>query len=231
MMNLLPGVLQLWKFHVDFQTPSNSSFTGPVKLFPASFNTACNGSLTKGTGGFCVPQLGTNQVLDSMSEEGLMYRLAYRNFGTHDSIVVTHAVGSAPSKIRWYEIRNLGSSPTIFQQGTYSPDANFRWMSSAAMDKMGDIAIGYSVSSGSIHPGIAITGQLITDPLGMLETETSVIKGTGSQSGSGRWGDYTSMTIDPANDCTFWYTNEYLSNSGNNNWKTIIASFQFSNCQ
>ncbi len=231
MMNLLPGVLQLWRFHVDFQTPSNSNLIGPTKLSPASFTTACNGSLIYGTGGFCIPQQKTSQVLDSLSEEGLMYRLAYRNFGTHDSIVVTHSVGSAPTGIRWYEIRNLGTSPTIYQQGTYKPNATFRWMGSAAMDKLGNIAIGYSLSSSSMYPGIAITGRLSSDLLGTLEAEQSIIQGSGSQTRTGRWGDYTSMSVDPTDDCTFWYTNEYLKSSGNNNWSTRIASFRFSSCQ
>lgn len=231
LLNLVPGLLQLWQFHVDFQTPSNSSLTGPVTLTPATFKTACSGSLLKGTGGFCIPQYNTSQMLDSLSEEGLMYRLAYRNFGTYDSVVVTHSVGSAPSGIRWYEIRNPGTSPAVYQQGTYKPDASFRWMSSAAMDKLGNIAIGYSVSSSSMYPGINMTGRLSTDPLGTLEAEQSVIQGAGSQIGNGRWGDYTSMSVDPTDDCTFWYTNEYLKTSGDNNWSTRIASFRFSNCQ
>lgn len=233
LMNLLLKGLQLWKFHVDFNTPANSKLTGPTRLVPASFLPACGGSLTKGTGGFCIPQLNTSELLDSLSEEGLMYRLAYRNFGTYDSIVVTHTVGSSsnPSGIRWYEIRNPGTSPAIYQQATYRPDAHFRWMSSAAMDKLGNIAIGYSVSSKSMFPAIAVTGRLSTDSLGTLEAEQSIMQGSGSQTTSGRWGDYTSMSVDPVDDCTFWYTNEYLKSSGVNNWSTRIASFRFSNCQ
>ncbi|HLW78378.1 MAG TPA: hypothetical protein VKU44_02165, partial [Terriglobia bacterium] len=127
--------------------------------------------------------------------------------------------------------RSPGNNPTVYQQGTYAPDSNYRWMGSAAMDKSGDIAVGYSASSGSIVPAIRYAGRVSTDPLGILEAETSIIEGTGAQTGGlNRWGDYTSMSVDPVDDCTFWYTNEYLATSGSFNWQTRIASFKFPSC-
>ena len=135
--------------------------------------------------------------------------------------------------VRWYEIRSPGTTPVVFQQSTYAPDTNFRWMGSIAMDKLGDIAVGYSVSSSALRPAIRYTGRLSGDALNTLQAETSIIEGTGSQSGSNlaRWGDYSEMTIDPVDDCTFWYTTEYLKNTGAFNWSTRIASFKFSACQ
>ena len=218
--------LDLWQFHVDFQTPSNSSFTGPTKISVASFRKACNG-------GVCIPQLGVSQLLDSLGDR-LMYRLAYRNFGDHESMVITHSVNpptGASAGVRWYEIRDPGGVPTIHQQGTFSPDSVSRWMGSIAMDKAGNIAVGYSVSSGSINPGIRLTGRVPTDTLGTLEAEQSVIRGTGSQSGSNRWGDYSSMSVDPVDDCTFWYSNQYLKTTGSKNWSTRIYAFKFPACQ
>jgi len=133
--------------------------------------------------------------------------------------------------VRWYEIRDPGGVPTIHQQGTFSPDSVSRWMGSIAMDKAGNIAVGYSVSSGSINPGIRLTGRVPTDTLGTLEAEQSVIRGTGSQSGSNRWGDYSSMSVDPVDDCTFWYSNQYLKTTGSKNWSTRIYAFKFPACQ
>ena len=159
--------------------------------------------------------------------------------GAHESLVVNHSVKVGTTKknpytgVRWYEIRSPGTTPVVFQQSTYAPDTNFRWMGSIAMDKLGDIAVGYSVSSSALRPAIRYTGRLSGDALNTLQAETSIIEGTGSQSGSNlaRWGDYSEMTIDPVDDCTFWYTTEYLKNTGAFNWSTRIASFKFSGCQ
>src|SRR5437667_7389614 len=171
-----------------------------------------------------------------------MYRLAYRNFGDHEALVVNHSITAGTGVgIRWYEIRSPGSSPAVYQQGTYAPDATFRWMGSIAMDGAGDIALGYSVSSASIFPGIRFAGRVPSDPLGMLEAEATIIDGAGSQTRSpcgadpqppcpDRWGDYSSMSVDPVDDCTFWYTTEYLPWSASFNWRTRIASFQFPSC-
>ncbi len=235
-----PNSLNLWKFHVDFATPSNSTFTGPTNIPVAAFNEACGG-------GICVPQAGTNRRLDSLGDR-LMYRLAYRNFGDHESLVVNHSVTAGSSVgVRWYEIRdprscslqNPGScnpKSCVYQQGTFAPDANFRWMGSVAMDKAGDIAVGYSKSNSSTtHPSIYFTGRvpvLTKDACNMLEDETRIIDGTGSQTNASNWGDYSSMSIDPVDDCTFWYTTEYyFKQNSNYNWNTRIASFKFQTCK
>jgi hypothetical protein len=223
--------LNLWKYHADFTSPSNSTLTGPTQISVASFSEACNG-------GTCIPQQGTKQKLDSLGDR-LMYRLAYRNFSNdHEAMVVNHSVntGSGNTGIRWYEIRLSGngcsSYPCVYQQGTYAPDSNYRWMGSIAMDKVGNIALGYSVSSSSMHPAIRYTGRVPTDTLGTMESEVSIYAGTGSQTQNlSRWGDYSSMSIDPADDCTFWYTTEYLPSNGSFNWNTRIASFKFPSCQ
>jgi hypothetical protein len=140
--------------------------------------------------------------------------------------------GGEVDGVRWYEIRGPNGTPAVFQQGTFSPDSNSRWMGSIAMDKVGDIAVGYSVSSSQIHPAIRYAVRIPTDPAGTLEPETSIIAGTGSQLRNlNRWGDYSSMAIDPVDDCTFWYTNEYLKSSGTFNWSTRLGSFKISGCQ
>lgn len=118
----------------------------------------------------------------------------------------------------------------MFQQGTFAPDANFRWMGSVAMDKVGDIAVGYSISSSSVNPSIRFTGRVPGDTLGNLEGEQTVMPGGGSQLKLSNWGDYSSMSVDPFDDCTFWYTTEYLPAPGKYNWSTRIASFKFPSC-
>ena len=217
--------LDYWHFHVDFTTPANSTFTGPTDLTVASYSTACGG-------GTCIPQGGTTQQLDSLGDR-IMYRLAYRNFGNHESLVTDQSVTAGSSTgIRWYEFRLSGGNPTVFQQGTYAPDSTFRWMGSIAMDHVGNIALGYSQSSSTTHPSIRFTGRAPGDPAGtMTQAETTVFTGGGSQTGGlNRWGDYTSMQVDPSNDCTFWYTNEYIPANGSFNWNTRLASFQLPGC-
>jgi hypothetical protein len=217
--------LAFWKFHVDWTTPSNSTFTGPTSIAVASYSEACGG-------GTCIPQSGTSNQLDSLADRA-MYRFAYRNFGTYESLVVDHAVtvGSTVG-MRWYELRSPNSTPTVYQYGTYSPDSTYRWMGSIAEDASGDMGMGFSTSSSSAHPGIAFTGRLVGDALNtMSQGETSLIVGGGSQTGTlTRWGDYSAMTVDPSDGCTFWYTNEYIPSNGSFNWKTRIGSFKFSSC-
>jgi len=221
--------LELWRFHVDWSTPANSTFTGPTLLATAAFDSnMCNFSAN------CIPQSGTTKKVDAIADR-LMYRLAYRNFGTHESMVVNHTVdvdGTNHAGIRWYEIRDPGGTPAIYQQGTFAPDANHRWMGSIAMDGEGDIALGYSVSGTSTFPSIRYTGRLAADPPGsMTQGEGTLMAGSGSQtSSSGRWGDYSMLAVDPADDCTFWYTQEYYSATSSSGWKTRIGSFKFPNC-
>lgn len=219
------NTLNLFKFHADFVNPAASTFTGPSSIPVAAFTPLCNGA--RG----CVPQAGTTNQLDSLADR-LMYRLAYRNFGSHESLVVNHsvAVGSSGG-IRWYEIQNPNGTPAVAQQSTFAPDSNFRWMGSIAMDQAGDIGLGYSVSSAAINPSIAFTGHAISDPASTMEAEATILNGAGSQTGAlTRWGDYSALQVDPSDDCTFWYTTEYLKASGSFNWNTRIASFKFANC-
>ncbi|HKE35257.1 MAG TPA: hypothetical protein VKB66_08630 [Candidatus Acidoferrum sp.] len=229
-MSLGSNTLNLFRFHVDFTTPSHSSFTGPTVIPVAAFSEACNG-------GTCIPQPSTIQKLDSLGDR-LMYRLAYRNRSGTESLLVNHSIHVGGGKhsqiagVRWYEVRSPNGTPTLYQQGTFSPDSTSRWMGSIAMDKVGNIALGYSSSSGSVFPAIRFTGRVPTDALGTMEGENSIQVGAGSQLGGlSRWGDYSSMTVDPADDCTFWYTNEYSMNNGRFNWSTRIASFKFLTCQ
>ena len=237
LINFGASKLNLWKFHVDWTTPGNSTLTGPTAISVSSFSAACSGP--GGGAGTCVSQPGTTQQLDSLSDR-MMFRLAYRNFGDHESLVASHSVklGTGTSQysgVRWYEIRSPGATPTVYQQSTYSPDSSFRWMPSIAMDRAGDIAVGYSVSSNAntVYPSVRYAGRTPSDALSTLETEQSLLAGTASQSGNQgltRWGDYSAMTIDPVDDCTFWYTNEYIPATGEFNWRTRVGSFRFANC-
>ena len=222
-LNLGSNSLNLWQFHVDWKIPTNSTFTGPTVVPVTIFTRACGGSSV------CIPQVGTSQLLDGIGDR-LMYRVGYRHFADgHESLVASHSIGS-PSGIRWYEIQSPGTTPEVFQQATFAPDASWRWMPSIAMDQMGDIAVGYSVSSSSIAPAIRYTGRLQSDPLDTMQSENSIIEGPSVQQGSNRWGDYSAMSIDPMDDCTFFYTNQYQGTFGFNNWNTRIASFKYPSC-
>ncbi|TML07546.1 MAG: hypothetical protein E6G41_04345 [Actinobacteria bacterium] len=221
--------LELWKFHVDWTTPANSTFSGAPTAIPvAGFTAACNGG-----GGVCIPQPGTSQQLDSLGDR-LMYRLAYRNFGDHESLVVNQSVTAGTTTgVRWYELRDpSAASPVVYQQGTYAPDATHRWMGSAAMDRAGGIGLGFSASSSTVRPSLRFTGRVASDPLNTMgQGEATLIAGTGSQlTGLSRWGDYSSLGVDPVDDCTFWFTSEYLASSGTFNWHTRIGTFQLPGC-
>jgi hypothetical protein len=224
MMYYGTNTLNLYKFHVDFTTPANSTFTGPTVINVAAFSPLCSG-------GTCVPQPSVTQQLDSLADR-LMYRLAYRNFGSHESLVVNHSVvAGSGGGVRWYEIQNPAGTPVVAQQSTFAPDSSYRWMGSVAMDQVGDMALGYTVSSSSISPSVRFTGRVPTDPASTMEAEVNVVSGTGSQNGNlSRWGDYSAMQVDPVDDCTFWYTQEYMKTTGSFNWNTRIASFKFPGC-
>ena len=233
LMNKLQTTLGLWKFKVDWANSANSSFTGPTQLPVAAFNAACSG-------GTCIPQGGTSQKLDSLADR-LMFRLAYRNIGGVERMVVNHSVQVNSSNkrnsgnsaaVRWYEVRGIAATPTVFQQGSYSPDTKFRWMGSAAMDKQGNLAVGYSVSSSSTKPALAYATRLAADAAGTLGAESLILQGTGAQLANlSRWGDYTHLSIDPVDDCTFWFTGQYLKADGTFNWSTRVASFKINGCQ
>ncbi|HEU4734318.1 MAG TPA: proprotein convertase P-domain-containing protein [Kofleriaceae bacterium] len=218
--------IDFWKMHVDFTTPANATFVGPTQIPVAAYTPLCNG-------GTCVVQPGTTQQLDSLADRA-MNRFVYRNFGDHEALLMSHAVTAGTGGgVRFYELRSPATTPTIFQQGTYAPDSAFRWMSSMAFDKAGNIAMGFSISSSTIKPSIRYTGRLVTDALGTMgQGEASIVDGTGVQTGSNlsRWGDYSSMNIDPTDDCTFWYTQEYEAANGAFNWRTRIGAFKFATC-
>ena len=166
----------------------------------------------------------------------LMYRLQFRQFSDHWSMVCNHTVnvGSNVAGIRWYELRRTTGSWNVYQQSTYSIDTNCRWMGSIAMDTAGDMGLGFSISSSQMYPAIKYTGRLQNDPLNVMDiSEKGIYYGTGSNTsndagGYSRWGDYSAMTVDPSDGMTFWYTQQYLSSMGIN-WQTRIASFNFAN--
>lgn len=231
-MNLGSSALNLWKFHVDWTNAANSTFTGPTSLPVTAFAAACGG-------GTCIPQAGTQNQLDSLADRA-MYRFAYRNLGTSESLVVNHAVKIGTNKrnsytgTRWYELRvSPTGTTTVYQQSTYAPDTTSRWMGSIAMDKMGNIALGYSASSSAMKPALRYATRLASDALNTLSNETTIVQGAGAQFGNNltRWGDYSHMSVDPVDDCTFWYTSEYLKADGSFNWNTRIHSFKIAGCQ
>lgn len=219
--------LQLWKIIPLWS--GSPSFKGPTSIPIAPYNGLCTSTRS------CVEQPGTSVKLDGIGDR-LMHRLVYRNFGDHETLLVSHSVNAAASGtkagVRWYELRSPNSSPVIFQQGTFSPDSDNRWMPSIAIDRIGNIAAVYSVSSSTVYPGIRYAGRLAGDPLGQLaQSERTLISGSGSQTGTAsRWGDYAMISVDPVDGCTFWMTSEYIPSTGTAPWQTQIGSFAFSNC-
>ncbi len=222
--------LKIYEFHADWINTANSTLNLATTLVTAPFKS----NICSATRDRCIPQPGTAIQLESLADR-LMYRLQYRNFGTHRSMVTNHTVdvtGSGLAGIRWYELRNTGAGWSIYQQGTWSPDANHRWVGSIAMNAGGEIALGYSVSNGTnLYPGIRFTGRRPGDPLGQMTlAEQTLINGSGSQTGTAcRWGDYSMMSVDPTNEKTFWYTTEYIQTTGTASWQTRIGAFQITN--
>ncbi len=208
-------------FHVDWTTPANSTFTqtNTVAISPFSYF------------GYSkyVPQKNTSQKLDAMSAKRIMFRMPFRKFSTHWSMLLNTTVNvSGVAGIRWMELRNVAGTWSLFQEGTYAPgDGRWRWMGSIAMDAAGTIALGYSISSGSMFPSIRYTGRLIGDAPGVMTfAEKGIMNGAGSQTNTdGRWGDYSAMAADPVEIGKFWYTQEYFASTSLSNWKTRIASF------
>jgi hypothetical protein len=206
--------LEIYEFDVNWDNPSSSTYTLVQELQPASFNPNINS----------IPQPNTGTQLDALNMM-LMYRLQYRNFGTYQTLVTNHTVNAGGrAGVRWYELRKSDDDWSIYQQGTYSPDSENRWMASVAMAGNGNMAIGFSKSSSTTYPSIFYTGRNADAPMGEMNfPEIMITGGTTSQSGIDRWGDYSSLSIDPTDDTTFWFTTEYMGNG----WKTRIASFDF----
>jgi hypothetical protein len=238
--NFLPGDTHVYEyvFRVNFNNPSNSTLTGidgsmPISVPAFSLALCVSGSsLTTN----CVPQPGTAAKLDTLGDR-LMYRLAHFDERGTQHFLVTHSVNNTTGvAARWYEFRAQGlgtTSLSLYQSGQTPDDGHYRWMGSVAMDQMGDIAIGYSRSSAASgdYPSIYYAGQTAGDAPGTTETEALIKQGTGSQPDTGdRWGDYSSMALDGADSCTFWYTTEYYPATVRFSWATWLASLKFPNC-
>lgn len=221
--------LEVWEYTVDWATPGNSTFDHADDIATANFNPwICGAGRT-----YCIPQRGTANKVDALNDR-LMFRLQYRKLGAADErLVVTHTVrsGKKEAGLRWYELMDDGTGWAIVNQGTYSPDGKSRWMGSVAMDSAGNIAAGYSLSSGKIYPAIAIAGRTEgADPNTFDQTERKVFTGLGSEHGQyGRWGDYSDMTV-AEDGCTFYYTQQYYKKTGQWKWATRIVSFQMPGC-
>ncbi|MBI5932151.1 MAG: hypothetical protein HY867_00475 [Chloroflexi bacterium] len=214
--------MYMWKFKVNWGTPSSSTFTGPQTFSVAAF-TYPNWSAA-------VPQKNTSQKVDTLGDR-LMTWLQYSNVGGTQSLWVSRTVQiGGRTGIRWYEVRNMSATPSTFQQGTYAPNGAWRWMPSLAVDKQGNMAMVYSMSSGSLFPSIRYAGRLAGNALNTIgQGERVLINGTGSQTGINRWGDYASISVDPEDGCTFWMTTEYYDATGSN-WQTRIGAFKYPGC-
>ncbi|MFZ0700244.1 MAG: hypothetical protein WAN10_01660 [Candidatus Acidiferrales bacterium] len=219
--------IYFWKVHVDWKTPANTKAIGPVKIPVAPYHYLCDGQLSS-----CVPQPGTDQRLDSQGDK-IMQRLVYRNFGDYESIVAAHSIATKAGGggVRWYEFRlNANRDPVLYQQGTYAPDAFYRWMPSIAMDKNGDIGVGYSFGGTPNFAGQRFAARLAADPKGLLTfRETVLVDGQASQTNTLRWEDYSTTAIDPSDDCTFWYVGDYVK-AGSPTYSTRIGSFRLPGC-
>jgi hypothetical protein len=233
--------LNIWDLLIKWRSTPTASLTLKTQLPVAAFDSIFPCAPTSRD---CLPQPGiTNpaQYLDILSyRQRPTWRLAYRNFKDYETLVTNQSVEALPgvAGVRWYEIRRVNGTYSIYQQGTYAPnDGVHRWMGSVAQDKKGNMAVGYSVVNGTtVFPGIRYTGRLAGDPLGQLTLgEGVIINGSGVQTTTNsRWGDYTSLNIDPVDDCTFWYVNEYYTAAGQASspagWQTRIASFKLPGC-
>jgi hypothetical protein len=223
-------LLEVWAFSVNWVTPANSTFTKIADILTAEFDSTLCGLTSFYCMGMPGVAQGATNSLDPLREV-IMQRLAYRNFGTHQVLVgnLVTDIGSNIGGIRWFELRKTGAGAwTLYQEGTYAPTAqDNRWMGGIAMDGAGNIALGYNISSQTIYPSLRYTGRLASDPLGtMPQGEYTLVSGT-ANNGSNRYGDYAAMSIDPIDDCTFWFTGEWNDNS---QWKTRIGAFRFDAC-
>lgn len=204
--------LELWEFAVDWDTPANSSFTLTQTLTPAPFaQLPCSPGVRD-----CVPQPGTNNKIDALFNRA-MRQLHYRATNNNtESMVVNQVVdaGGGVAGIRWWEIFRSGGSWSIRQESTYSPDNTYRFMGAMAINSQGDIALGYSASSDTEFPSIRVTARRASDPLNqMTMDEMTLVPGIASATSSQRWGDYTSMDVDPADNSVFWYINQRMNSN------------------
>jgi hypothetical protein len=224
---LSDDAIYAWQFHVDWKTPSKTALKGPVKIPVEPYHYLCGGQLTS-----CVPQPGTDRKLDAQGDK-IMQRLVYRNIGGRESIVALHSIDSAAGggALRWYELRlDKTRQPYVYQQGTYAPDAFFRWMGSMAMDHDGNIGVGYSFGGAPNFAGQRFAARLADDPKGQLTFRESVlVEGEAAQTTTLRWEDYSTTALDPSDDCTFWYVGDYLK-AGATSYSTRIGAFRVPGC-
>jgi hypothetical protein len=217
----------VWKFHVDWKKPENTKVVGPEKIVVAPYHYLCDGQLTN-----CVPQPGTDRRLDAQGDK-IMQRLVYRRIGGRESIVGVHSVNTSAGGggVRWYELRiNKKRNVNLYQQGTYAPDGFYRWMASPAIDRKGNIGIGYSFGGTPNFAGQRFAGRLYKDPLGQLTLrETVLVEGEGVQNVT-RWEDYTQSAIDPSDDCTIWYVGDYIK-KGAASYSSRIGAFRMPGCR
>jgi hypothetical protein len=222
------SVLLAWNFHVDWADPSRTTISGPTRIPVAPYTYLCNGQLTN-----CVPQPGTERRLDAQGDK-LMARVVYRRIGNQQSIVAVHSVNTTTGRggVRWYELR-VGADhvPSLYQQGTYRADSMYRWLGSPAMDRLGNIGIGYSFGGLPAYAGQRFAGRRPTDPLGQLSLGEAVLaEGDAAQANTVRWEDYTQTAVDPSDDCTIWYVGDYLK-SGATAYSTRIGAFRMPGCR
>ena len=217
-----------WKVNVDWNNPANTKADGPTKIKVAPYHYLCNGQLTS-----CVPQPDTERRLDVQGDK-IMNRVIYRRLGRHESIVAAQSVATegGGGGVRWYEFRlDKQRNPVLYQQGTYAPGGFYRWMPSIAMDKKGDIGVGYSFGGIPNFPGQRFAAREADDPKGLLTLhETVLAEGEAPQKDTLRWEDYTTTAMDPSDDCTFWYVGDYFK-AGEANYRTKIGSFRLPNCK
>ena len=216
-----------WKMFVDWKTPGNTRVDGPHKITVAPYNYLCDGQLTR-----CVPQPGTEMRLDAQGDK-LMSRLVYRNVNGRESIVGLHSVNTEAGAggVRWYEFRlDASGTPVLHQQSTYAPDGSYRWMGSIAMDRVGNIGIGYSFGGTPHFAGQRFAARLANDSLNQLTfKETVLVEGKAAQTNTLRWEDYTTTAMDPDDDCTIWYVGDYLKANAQN-YTTRIGAFRIPGC-
>jgi len=215
--------IYVWKFHVDWADPSKTKVEGPQKISVAPYHYLGDGQLSS-----CVPQPGTETRLDSQGDK-IMARLVYRRIGDRESILAVHSVATSAGGggVRWYEFRlDEKREVGLYQQGTYAPDGFYRWMASPAMDRDGNIGIGYSFGGRPNFPGQRFAGRLANDPPGILTTREAVlVEGEASQTYTKRWMDFAQTAIDPTDDRTIWYVGDYLK-KGAMDYSTCIGAFR-----
>jgi hypothetical protein len=220
------SVLHVWRFHVDWRDPSATRVTEAPPIRVAPYQYLCNGQLTN-----CVPQPGTDRHLDAQGDK-LMARVVYRRIGNQESIVAAHSVNTrSAGGVRWYELRVAPDrGVSLFQQGTYRGDSLYRWMASPAMDRLGNIGMGYSFGGPNDFPGQRFAGRRPTDPPGQLALREVVLAtGEAAQTNTLRWEDYTQTAVDPSDDCTIWYVGDYLK-TGATAFSTRIGAFRMPGC-